>query len=333
MDALKKDYWYFMVHIIFLSSLTVVHLQVAQGSVVKLEEGMTLDCVCPWSGNLTMVSWTRELRTFAVYHPIHGMDISNGYAGRVKFLKSSPMDGSISLSNVSERDVGQYHCSIQSFPLGSWTSNVSVKKSVDFDERKADEDIRAERGGNVTISCNHLGNRTVQQVAFEMARGRKVQTLALCRRLPNGSLKAVSYKDLADVSCNSILNASLQLTNVSEEDDGLYRCLFDMEVVGQTTLLTVSQGGGILSLQHMIYIGTGAAGLVLVSLVVIAVMFFWRRKKYRAKVRAKCHPLQRSLLNNYEPSGAPKKTKKRTKRQDPIYCNIMTQPRQTKRKT
>lgn len=80
-------------------------------------------------------------------------------------------------------------------------------------------------------------------MVFEMARGRKVQTMAQCQRLANGSLKAISYKHLAHVSCNSVLNASLQLTNVSEEDGGLYRCLFDMEVVGQTTLLTVSQGG------------------------------------------------------------------------------------------
>lgn len=101
----------------------------AQGLVVKLEEGMTLDCICPWRGNLTMVSWKRELRTFAAYHPIHGMNISSGYTGRVKFLKSSPLDGSISLSNVTERDVGQYQCSIQSFPLGSWTNSVLVKKA------------------------------------------------------------------------------------------------------------------------------------------------------------------------------------------------------------
>ncbi|XP_023650293.1 CD226 antigen isoform X2 [Paramormyrops kingsleyae] len=333
MDALKKDYWYSMVHIIFLSLLTVVHLLMAQGLVVKLEEGMTLDCICPWSGNFTMVSWKRELRTFAVYHPIHGMNISSGYTGRVKFLKSSPMDGSISLRNVTERDVGQYHCSIQSFPLGSWTNNVFVKKAVDFDESKVDTSIRVKKGGNVTISCNHLSNRTLQHVVFEMVRGRKVQTMAQCQSLAGSSLKAISYKDLAHVSCNSILNASLQLTNVTEEDGGLYRCLFDMEVVGQTTLLTVSEGGGNLTVQHMIYIGAGAAGLVLVSLVVIAVMFFWHRKKRRAKVRVKSHPLQRSLLNNYEPSGVPKKMKKRTKRQDPIYCNIMTQPRQTKRKT
>lgn len=97
--------------------------------IVRLEEGMVLACLCPWSGNLTQVSWTKvpDPTALVVFHPQIGVASTPRYVDRVEFLKRTPMDGSISLRNVTHQDIGLYQCSIQMFPQGSWTTTVQVE--------------------------------------------------------------------------------------------------------------------------------------------------------------------------------------------------------------
>lgn len=103
----------------------------ARDSKVKLQDGMILDCLCPWTGQLIMVSWTKKTlsQPLAVYHPQYGTNYESSYDGRVTFLKTTAMDGSISIMNVTEADIGQYHCSLQSYPQGSWTKDTFVEKA------------------------------------------------------------------------------------------------------------------------------------------------------------------------------------------------------------
>lgn len=97
--------------------------------IVPLEEGMVLRCLYPWPGNLTSVMWTKisNKDRIAVYNPQHGVALFRHYEDRVKFLKKTPMDGSISLRNVTHQDIGVYECSIQAFPQGSWITTVRVE--------------------------------------------------------------------------------------------------------------------------------------------------------------------------------------------------------------
>lgn len=103
----------------------------APESTVILQEGMILDCLCPWTGQLTMVSWTKKSlkQPLAVYHPQYGTNFASSYDGRVEFLKTTAMDGSISIRNVTESDIGHYHCSLQTYPQGSWTKDTFVEKT------------------------------------------------------------------------------------------------------------------------------------------------------------------------------------------------------------
>lgn len=95
---------------------------------VKLEEGMVLVCVCPWEGKLTMVSWSKRIRFDKVPIAVYGVSISQSYQTRIQFLKSTPMDGSIAITNVTQEDTGVYHCSVQTFPRGSWVRDILVEE-------------------------------------------------------------------------------------------------------------------------------------------------------------------------------------------------------------
>uniref|UniRef100_A0A8C9V326 CD226 molecule n=1 Tax=Scleropages formosus TaxID=113540 RepID=A0A8C9V326_SCLFO len=236
-------------------------LQKLADSTVMLEEGMTLDCVCPWEGNLTMISWTKmpEATSVAVYHPGRGQPVFKGYQGRVKFLQSSPMDGSISMSNVTDEDIGLYRCSITTFPEGTWSKDVHVKdpgRVGNNNEFVKNVHMRShlhtvyiylirpiEKGGNFTLRCSHESNGTVYHVTFEKVEENRAQTVALCHREDGGHFVGVDGKDTAKVNCSSLLGLSLQLINVTEADSGVYRCVFDTGVIGPTVLLNVPEKG------------------------------------------------------------------------------------------
>lgn len=90
---------------------------------------MVLKCLCPWNGSFSMVSWTKPPNKdpIAVFHPEFGVTFSHHYRERIEFLRTTVMDGSISMRNVTHRDIGLYHCSVQTFPQGSWSRKIQVE--------------------------------------------------------------------------------------------------------------------------------------------------------------------------------------------------------------
>lgn len=109
----------------------------------------------------------------------------------------------------------------------------------------ADIELVAEQNNNVTISCNHQQNNTVYQVNLErMPHGQPWIIIGVCKKV-EGVLVSEDYSDRGMVSCVSSLDVSLHLTDVEQEDGGLYRCRFSTDAGEQTTTvqLTVSTQG------------------------------------------------------------------------------------------
>ncbi|KAM8823009.1 CD226 antigen isoform 2-T2 [Spinachia spinachia] len=311
MEAVQKDHWYF-VALVFLPFLEGAAPQM-EVATVHLQEAMVLNCLCPWGGKLSMVSWTKvpEKDPLAVYHPEYGMTFSHHYRDRIEFLRTTPMDGSISMSNVTHQDIGVYHCSVQTFPQGPWTKDIQVE---DLDG-PPDEDngseapgpevvgtatqLVAESNDNATIRCDHQHNSTIYQVILEkMPHG----IIGVCKKV-DGGLVSEDYSERGAVSCADSLDVSLHLTGVVREDGGFYRCSFSTDAGLRTTtvLLTVSPPGGFsLSVYMMyIYIGAGASGLILlIAIIVLAVKY--RKKNRREEYRVKLHPSQRQKWRQWQ---------------------------------
>uniref|UniRef100_A0A3P8U3R1 CD226 molecule n=1 Tax=Amphiprion percula TaxID=161767 RepID=A0A3P8U3R1_AMPPE len=211
---------------------------------VRLEEGMVLDCLCPWDGNLSMVSWTKvpDKDPVAVFHPEYGVAFSHQYRERIEFLRTTPMDGSISMRNVTHQDIGLYHCSVQTFPQGPWTRNIQVE---DLEVTVADTELVAEQNNNLTIRCNHQHSGTVYQVILEkMLHGEPWHIIGVCKKV-EGGLVGEDYSDRGQVNCADNLDVSLHMTDVVQEDSGFYRCTFNTDAGVKTTSvqLTVTTPG------------------------------------------------------------------------------------------
>ncbi|KAG7526432.1 CD226 antigen isoform X1 [Solea senegalensis] len=309
---------------------------------------MVLDCLCPWDGNLSLVSWTKvpDKYPVAIFHPEYGVVFSRQHKGRVEFLRTTTMDGSISMRNVTHQDIGLYRCSVQTFPQGPWTKRVQVEdldEPPEDDEEEEKEDITepptpevtvadvellAEQNNNLTISCNHKHNGTVYQALLErMPHGQRWGIIGVCKKV-EGGLVGEDYSDRGRVNCHDSLDVNLQLTGVAMDDGGFYRCTFNTDAGVQTTtvlLTVVTQGGFSLSLYMMIiYIGAGTAGLVLFIVILILALKHWRQNK-REEYRVKLHPSRRQP-NIYENIRVcPRMTKKsRNIRLVPVYANLQS---------
>ncbi|XP_029313117.1 LOW QUALITY PROTEIN: CD226 antigen [Cottoperca gobio] len=347
MEAVQKDHWYFVI-LIFLPFLEAAAQQ-TEVSTVRLEEGMVLNCLCPWDGNLSMVSWTKvpDKDPVAVFHPEYGVAFPHHNRERIEFLRTTPMDGSISMRNVTHQDIGVYHCSVQTFPQGPWTRNIQVEDLDDPPEEDdstepptpggihTDTELLAEPNNNLTLSCNHEHNGTVYQVILEkMPHSQPWGIIGVCKKVEGGLLKE-DYSDRGRVSCADSLDVSLHLTGVVQADGGFYRCTFSTDAGVQTTtvLLTVPPPGFSLDV-YMMYIYIGAAAAVLILLIVIIILAVKRRKKNRREeYRVKLHPSQRqpNLYENVSVCPRRAKTSRHIKN-CPVYANMQTvQSHKTKR--
>ncbi|KAJ8376597.1 hypothetical protein SKAU_G00071770 [Synaphobranchus kaupii] len=246
MKTTQKDCWYFMVLTILLGSIGDAFLEKPADSILKLEESITLECRCPWSGNLTMIAWVKmpEKKRVAVFHPHFKPRVwtPDEYKGRVEFLRSSQMDGSISIHNTTANDTGLYQCSVQTFPKGSWVKDILVEHLVDMDLSMADPEV-VEKGNTFVLRCNYVDKGSVYHVTFEKVGQKGMDTIALCSKVEGGaeeSFLGADYRERALVNCSDVLGVSLRLVNVKEGDGGIYRCHFRADAGGQTTTVSLT---------------------------------------------------------------------------------------------
>ncbi|XP_051970546.1 CD226 antigen-like isoform X2 [Xyrauchen texanus] len=299
MVAVQKDYWYFLVLIMSIYFLKgSVQMKAPESSII-LQEGMVLHCLCPWSGQLTMVSWTKTslLGPVAVYHPQHGSNFAPSYDGRVEFLKTTPMDGSISIMNVTEGDIGHYHCSLQTYPQGSWTKDILIEKKAITTTISIHPDIElvATENGNLTIRCDHTHNGEVYKVSIEKLGEEEGSStiIAKCQMLDSG-VELSELSSRGRLNCSDAMEVSLHLTNIIKEDGGFYRCNFSTEygVQTHTVLLNTLSSQELWSLGYMlyVYIGGGVVGGTLLMSLILLLTWVNRRKRRREEYRIKLQP-------------------------------------------
>ncbi|KAG7317693.1 hypothetical protein KOW79_018728 [Hemibagrus wyckioides] len=329
MEAVQKENWYFMALLISLAFIKVSEALQSQRSIVKLQDGMLLDCTCPWSGNLIMVSWTKDVHAapLAIYHPDYGINFSAAYDGRVEFVRASEMDGSIRIRNVTKKDEGVYHCSVQTFPHGSWSKDTLVQKQDTtpvFHHSPNTEYLTVSESEDVTIRCSQ--NDTMYNVSMEKMEVTDggSSLLAVCKQGYDG-VELSKFLHRGVVNCSDAMGMELRLNNVNEHDGGNYRCNFstDGEVSSRIIqLMVVSNPKG---LGWYIYTAAGVAGALVLMSVALLFSCRSRRKVRRLEYRPQLHTTKREHSYTDMQGGVYDKMKKTTRNQrknNPIYVNF-----------
>ncbi|KAF4075816.1 hypothetical protein AMELA_G00223130 [Ameiurus melas] len=333
MEAVQKENWYFMALLISLSFLKDSEQLMSPGSTVTLRDRMMLDCSCPWSGNLIMVSWTKggDSTPLAIYHPDYGVNFNTAYDGRVEFIHASKMDGSIRITNVTEKDEGVYHCSVQTFPHGSWTKDTLVQKQVTTTVVSHNlTTLIVSENEDVTISCSH--DDAVYEVSVERIEGVDggSRLLAVCKQNNDGVELSEYSVHREIVNCSDEMELKLHLNNMSEDESGIYRCNFSADAGFSSRLILLTMfpsPKGLSGAQNWWYIYTGGGVAGALVLMTIALLFMWRsrRKVRRLEYRTQLHTTKRQHIYTNEQGGVYDKMKKTTRNQrknNPIYVNF-----------
>ncbi|KAM9436925.1 CD226 antigen isoform 1-T1 [Clarias gariepinus] len=339
MEAVQKENWYFVALLISLSFLKVSEQLKSPSSTVTLQNGMLLNCTCPWTGKLVMVTWTKGVNSspLAVYHPDYGVNFNSAYDGRVEFINISAMDGSIRVTNVTEEDEGVYQCSMQTFPQGSWSKETLVKKQVTPTfSQNPNTTLNVSENEGVTISCSH--NDLVDEVSLERIEGADGtgRLLAVCRKNDDVQQFVPGVK----VNCTDEMVMEVRFNSVTRDDAGIYRCNFSMDAEVSTSLILLrmfSSPEGFIDVQHKWYIYTGggvAGALVLMS---VALLFMWRsrRKVRRLEYRPQLPTTKRQHIYTNDQGRVYDRMKKTTRNQrknNPIYVNLQQARAQKKGK-
>ncbi|XP_046689551.1 CD226 antigen isoform X2 [Silurus meridionalis] len=309
MAVVQKDNWYLMALLILFFPEASEQLK-SKGSTVKLEEGMLLNCSCPWSGKLIMVSWTNAIYStpIAIYHPDYGVNFHSAYDGRVEFIKASALDGSIRVTNVTEKDEGVYHCSVQTFPGGSWSKETRVEKRVNITNiptvlaHNPKTRLIVPESETVTIDCSHAG--IVYEVSVEKMEGADggSSLLAVCKQDADG-VKLIEYLPSGNLNCSDEMELKLRLNNVSQDDGGMYRCNFSTDAGISSNLVMLvmfPSPKGLSGAQYTWYIYTGGGVAGALILVTVALLLLWRsrRKGRRLEYRTRLCATKRQKWRN-----------------------------------
>ncbi|XP_062377820.1 CD226 antigen isoform X2 [Sardina pilchardus] len=228
MEAVQRDYWYSLALLTFLIILKA-SLQKSGDETVRLEDGMILECLCPWDGNLSMVSWTKvpSKNPIAVYHPRFGPNLAPGYNDRVSFLSRTSMDGSISVANVTQEDAGLYQCSMQTFPLGTWTRDVQVIKENFLPH----SEVIMAVGENLTVVCPiYKYSASEDQISEVLIRkDDQEDIIGRCVRQDGVYVLKDQHETIPVYCADPTLGMAFELNNLLVADDGRYRCLMSTE--------------------------------------------------------------------------------------------------------
>lgn len=110
-----------------------------------------------------------------------------------------------------------------------------------------DTELVAAENDNLTIKCDHIQNGEVYHVSVEkLDPDDGSHTIIATCRMRDDDLELIEYSSRGTLNCSDAMEVSLHLTNIIEEDGGLYRCNFttDDGVQSTTVLLTTLPAHG-----------------------------------------------------------------------------------------
>uniref|UniRef100_A0AAR2JMU7 Ig-like domain-containing protein n=1 Tax=Pygocentrus nattereri TaxID=42514 RepID=A0AAR2JMU7_PYGNA len=148
-----------------------------------------------------------------------GTEVSNktaNYTGRVQmFNKNLPANLSLLISNLTEQDQGTYRCSINNKQSINITLNIKDCKLSETQEK----DIHKYPGESVLLPCSCSDQRTIPvSVKWEHVDSGGTEV----------SKKTANYTGRVQMfNKNLPANLSLLISNLTEQDQGTYRCLIN----------------------------------------------------------------------------------------------------------
>uniref|UniRef100_A0A672FFN3 Ig-like domain-containing protein n=1 Tax=Salarias fasciatus TaxID=181472 RepID=A0A672FFN3_SALFA len=190
----------------------------------------------------------QSVENLATFSPRFGRQVNEPYGGKVFFTEAALNSTAITVRDVTWQDESCYVCSFNVFPDGSRGRQtcLTVQGTPPLLPRPLRPTVTAAVGGDALFCCQLLQPKDVWQVTWQKlsstgdGREGSWRDLASFNRYFGQWVNAkfsgkVAFRDA------SLQNCSIVLRRVQVEDEGCYRCLFNIDPEGVFTGRTCLQ--------------------------------------------------------------------------------------------
>uniref|UniRef100_A0A3P9D3X3 Ig-like domain-containing protein n=1 Tax=Maylandia zebra TaxID=106582 RepID=A0A3P9D3X3_9CICH len=164
------------------------------------------------------------------------MNANCHYQREVTFKHTELQNCSIVIRNVMEQDEGCYPCLFNTYPEGSFTGKTCLQVYAVIQTQQT---VLAAVGEDAEFSCQLLETKDVVQVTWQKSL-HDVETNVATYNKYFGQKVNTDFTDKVEFKYTGLQNCSIVIRNVTEQDEGCYRCLFNTypegSFIGRTCL-------------------------------------------------------------------------------------------------
>ncbi|XP_062417434.1 T-cell surface protein tactile-like isoform X1 [Pungitius pungitius] len=191
------------------------------------------------------VTWQRVFKekfveNLATYSERFGQQVNDPHAGKVIFTEASLRSTSITLRNVTWGDESCYVCSFNVYPDGSKRQQTCLTVQGQTSLVQCQHEVLAALGDNTYLSCRLIQSKDVVQVTWQkMIPGETKDVGSYDKHF--GQKVNTGFQGRVEFKSDGLQNSSIVIRNVTDQDEGCYRCMFNIDPDGAFTGITCLQ--------------------------------------------------------------------------------------------
>uniref|UniRef100_A0A8C4DPT6 Ig-like domain-containing protein n=1 Tax=Dicentrarchus labrax TaxID=13489 RepID=A0A8C4DPT6_DICLA len=222
--------------VIFPLCFTLVRLQ-PQTVMAAVGEEAHLNCQLMQNKDVVQVTWWKPEgdKTLATSSKHFGPRVIPDFIDKVEFKDDGLQNNSIVIRNLTEQDEGCYHCLFNSYPEGALTGITCLTALV-----QTQQTVLAAMGDEACLNCQLSQSKDVLQVTWQKVSPEKEENVATFNRY-FGPRVNPDFIDKVEFKDAGLQNNSIVIRNLTDQDKGYYRCLFNTYPDGALTAITCLQ--------------------------------------------------------------------------------------------
>uniref|UniRef100_A0A8C2ZQD4 Ig-like domain-containing protein n=1 Tax=Cyclopterus lumpus TaxID=8103 RepID=A0A8C2ZQD4_CYCLU len=211
-------------HVVFPAGQTAL-VQSQHTVMAAVGDSACLTCRLMQFKDVLQVTWEKILpegkKNLATSTKYFGQKVSREFKGRVEFKDIDLHNSSIVIMNVTDQDKGCYRCLFNTYPDGALTGTTCLHL---YGENP--HTVMAAVGDSACLTCRLMQFKDVLQVTWEKILPEGKKNLATSSKY-FGQKVSREFKGRVEFKDTDLHNSSIVIMNVTDQDKGCYRCLFN----------------------------------------------------------------------------------------------------------
>ncbi|XP_051283124.1 uncharacterized protein LOC127378387 [Dicentrarchus labrax] len=218
-------------------------VQTQQTVMAAVGEEAHLNCQLMQNKDVVQVTWQKPEgeKTLATSSKPFGPRVNPDFIDKVEFTKDAGLqNNSIVIRNLTEQDEGCYQCLFNSYPDGAFIGVTCIKLYGLTALVQTQQTVLAAVGDEACLNCQLSQSKDVLQVTWQKVSPEKEENVATFNRY-FGPRVNPDFIDNVEFRDAGLQNNSIVIRNLTDQDKGYYRCLFNTYPDGALTAITCLQ--------------------------------------------------------------------------------------------